>query len=175
MPAGLAAPEICTALAKLTSKSESCQGPAKQLTIVTTALAISGFGPIPAIIDRLTDIIQLCGTFVSQLNGTQPFTTKTDEDAIMTSLTSFVKAHQQLLNILIEKAAIAPNLMPYVGPPLATAMRNLETAVDTCCFELIDRVPDCKTEATKQKDSLDFTLADAIKNWSSQSQLGVVA
>jgi hypothetical protein len=100
--------------------------------------------------------------------------------------------------------------MPYVGPPLATAMRNLETAVDvsflialyskthqhtvvmrpvsnrrnkanigmnlqTCCFELIDRVPDCKTEATKQKDSLDFTLADAIKNWSSQSQLGVVA
>jgi hypothetical protein len=51
MPAGLAAPEICKALEKLTSKSESCQGPAKQLTIVTTALAVSGFGPIPVRVD----------------------------------------------------------------------------------------------------------------------------
>lgn len=37
--------------------------------------------------------------------------------------------------------------------------------VQTIAYELIDLVPDNADDATKQKDSLDSTLAQAITSW----------
>lgn len=50
MPAGLAATDIVNAINTLTAKSQSCQGPANQITIINVALAVSGLGPIPVTI-----------------------------------------------------------------------------------------------------------------------------
>lgn len=47
MPAGLAATDVCGAIDVLTQKSQSCQGPANQISVINIALAVSGFGPIP--------------------------------------------------------------------------------------------------------------------------------
>ncbi|MCJ1405610.1 hypothetical protein MMC11_008838 [Xylographa trunciseda] len=165
MPAGLVSTDVCTAIDVLTAKSQSCQGPANQINIVNVALAVSGFGPIPVVIARLTDIVTTAGTIISQLSGTQPFSVKSDEDAIVKSLTTFVQVHQALLNILIGKAGLVPNLIPFVGPPLAQVLRQLESVVDTIAFELIDLVPDDATDATNQKDSLDVTITNAINSW----------
>ena len=43
----LPATDVGDAISILSSKSLACQGPAKQITIVNIALAVSGFGPIP--------------------------------------------------------------------------------------------------------------------------------
>jgi len=166
MPAGLAPSDVVDALNTLTTKSQSCQGPANQINIINVALAVTGQGPIPQVIVRLTDIITTVGSTIGSLAGTQPFTVKADEDAIITALTTFVQVHQALLNILIGKAGLVPNLLPFVGPPLAAVLRNLESVVDTFAFELIDLVPDNGTDATKQKDSLDVTISGAIDAWS---------
>ncbi|MCJ1459735.1 hypothetical protein MMC28_010114 [Mycoblastus sanguinarius] len=165
MPAGLAVPDICSAIDVVTAKSQSCQGPANQITVVNIALAVSGFGPIPVVIARLTDIVTTLGTTINALSGTQPFSAKSDEDAIVKSLTTFVQVHQALLNILIGKAGLVPNLLPYVGPPLAQVLRQLESVVDTVAFELIDLVPDNQADATSQKSQIDSTLASAITAW----------
>ena len=53
MPAGLAASDVVDALNTLTAKSQSCQGPANQITIINVALAVTGQGPIPVIIEDL--------------------------------------------------------------------------------------------------------------------------
>jgi len=166
MPAGLAASDVVDALNTLTTKSQSCQGPANQITIVNIALAVSGQGPVPAVIYRLSDIVTTLGSVIGSLAGTQPFTVKSDEDAIVTALTTFVQVHQALLNILIGKAGLVPNLLPFVGPPLAAVLRNLESVVDTFAFELIDLVPDNAPAATTQKDSLDVTIIKAVNAWS---------
>ncbi|KAI4124759.1 MAG: hypothetical protein LQ347_005612, partial [Umbilicaria vellea] len=122
--------DVCASIEVLTSKSQTCQGPANQINIVNIALAVSGFGPIPIVIARLTDIVTTAGTVISQLQGTQPFSVKSDEDAVVKSLTTFVLVHQALLNILIGKSGLVPNLIPFVGPPLAQTLRQLESVVD---------------------------------------------
>lgn len=38
--------------------------------------------------------------------------------------------HQALLNILIGKSGLVPNLLPFVGPPVAQVLRQLESVVD---------------------------------------------
>ena len=41
-----------------------------------------------------------------------------------------MQVHQALLNILIAKSGLAPQLNPFVGPPLAQILRQLESVVD---------------------------------------------
>ncbi|KAI9858239.1 MAG: hypothetical protein M1824_004409 [Vezdaea acicularis] len=162
---GLAAPDVVSAIDVVTAKSQSAQGPANQINIINIALAVTGQGPIPNVIARLSDIITTVTTTITALAGTSPFTVKSDEDAIVKSLTTFVQVHQALLNILIGKAGLVPNLLPFVGPPLAAVLRQLESVVDTIAFEIIDLVPDNGADATKQKDSLDVTLQASIDAW----------
>ena len=40
--------------------------PANQVNVVNIALAVSGFGPIPVVIVRLTDIVTSTGSFIGQ-------------------------------------------------------------------------------------------------------------
>lgn len=42
----------------------------------------------------------------------------------------FVEVHQALLNILIGKAGLVPNLLPFVGPTVAQVLRQVESVVD---------------------------------------------
>ncbi|SLM38066.1 hypothetical protein LPUS_08163 [Lasallia pustulata] len=165
MPVGMKQEDVCAAIDMLTAKSQSCQGPANQINTINIALAVSGFGPIPVVIQRLSDIVTTGGTIISLLQGTNPYSVKSDEDAVVKSLTTFVEVHQALLNILIGKSGLVPNLLPYVGPPLAQVLRQLESIVDTIAYELIDLVPDNAKDATTQKDSLDVTLSKAIDAW----------
>jgi hypothetical protein len=40
------------------------------------------------------------------------------------------KAETDFLNILIGKGGLVPQLMPYVGPPVAAVLRQLESVTD---------------------------------------------
>ncbi|KAK5154370.1 hypothetical protein BJ546DRAFT_43458 [Cryomyces antarcticus] len=170
MPTGLSTQDICDALSVLTSKGQSTQGPANQINIVNIALAVSGFGPIPVVIARLTDIVSTTGTIINQAAGAQPLSSKSDQDSVVKSFTTLVQVYQALLNILIGKAGIVPNLLPFVGPPMASVLRQLESVLDTLAYELIDMVPDDKTDVQNQKDSLDQTLSNAISAWDANVQ-----
>ncbi|CAF9905319.1 MAG: hypothetical protein GOMPHAMPRED_003114 [Gomphillus americanus] len=150
----------------LTTKSQSCQGPANQITVVNVALAVSGFGPIPVVIQRLTDIVTTCGTTIQQFAGTKPYTEKGDQDIIFEAFRDFVKVHQDLLNILIGKGGLVPALLPFVGPPLAAVLRQIESVVDTIAFELIDACEARSTDLTAQKDALDVVIGKTIDTWS---------
>ncbi|MCJ1407453.1 hypothetical protein MMC19_001524 [Ptychographa xylographoides] len=165
MSSKLSTSDICAAIDVLTAKSQSCQGPANQINIINIALAVTGQGPVPAVIARLTDIIITCTATIDSLTGTPPMGVKSDEDAIVKSFTTFVQVHQQLQSILIGKAGLVPNLLPFVGPPLASVLRQLESVIDTLAYELIDLVPDDGSIATQQKDSLDVTLGQSIDAW----------
>lgn len=68
MPAGLAVTDICSALDALTSKSQSCQGPANQINIINVALAVSGFGPIPVMCPRYDKINYKLRIFAPRLS-----------------------------------------------------------------------------------------------------------
>lgn len=52
--------------------------------------------------------------------------------------------------------------------PIAAALKQLESGVDTLAFGIIDLVPTCAEGATEDKNKLDDTLQDAetaYANW----------
>ena len=97
------------------------------------ALAVSGFGPIPVrirpfqlwivtytciqvVIARLTDIVTTVGSTIQQLAGTQPFTVKSDEDAIVNSLTtvnSYPNSHTNAYALIIISHSLSKSTKLY--------------------------------------------------------------
>jgi len=59
---------------------------------------------------------------------------------VCTTFKTFVKIHQDLLNVVIGKTGLIQSLG---GAPIAAALRGLETVVDTIAIELINAVPTC--------------------------------
>lgn len=50
----------------------------------------------------------------------------------------FVDHSYSSSNILIGKAGLVPNLLPYVGPPLAQVLRQIESVVDVSLSLIFD-------------------------------------
>ena len=76
----------------------------------------------------------------------------------------FVVVHQQLLATVIGKSSIFANT-PFTAP-MAAVLRAIEGGVDTLAYSLINTVPTCAADATKNKESLDVSLDQSIRAYS---------
>ncbi|KAK3685356.1 hypothetical protein B0T22DRAFT_482333 [Podospora appendiculata] len=74
----------------------------------------------------------------------------------------FVRVHQVLLNILIDKAGLF-STVPFIGQPVASVLRQVESVVDTIAFALIDEVQSKASDLTQLTKSVDDSLGLAIK------------
>jgi hypothetical protein len=63
------------------------------------------------------------------MNDFPAVTTAADATAIADAFREFVKVHQALLNILIGKSGLVTTV-PFVGPPVAAVLRQIEAVVD---------------------------------------------
>jgi hypothetical protein len=94
-----------------------------------------------------------------------------DDDAqlVVQALTTFVQVHQALLQVIIGKHGLL-TLFPF----FRLALVDLEAAIDTLAFDLIDLIPTQKPAANAQFASLSVTLTAAITTYS-QPTLASVA
>lgn len=66
---------------------------------------------------------------MAQMTGMEPVPAGEPADAIFDAFREFVRVHQALLNILIGKSGLVTSL-PFVGPPVAAVLRQIESIVD---------------------------------------------
>ncbi|KAG6552782.1 hypothetical protein Mapa_005730 [Marchantia paleacea] len=84
-----------------------------------------------------------------------------DAQLVVDALTTFVKVHQALLNVVIGKHGIV-TMVPFFEP-IRLALVSLEAVIDRLAFDLIALIPTQKDSATIQFQTLDVTL-EAAKN-----------
>ncbi|OSS47059.1 hypothetical protein B5807_10100 [Epicoccum nigrum] len=157
--------QIVSNIEMITQKSAALQAPAKTITLVNAPLLVIGQGPLPTIITGFTDIVTTATNAISQMQGSSPVPAGADSDAIADAFRSFVRVHQELLNILIGKAGLL-NTLPFVGAPMAAVLRQVESVVDTIAFSLIDMVESRAKDLQADAQSLDGTLETCINAYS---------
>jgi Leucine-rich repeat (LRR) protein len=98
-----------------------------------------------------------------------------DNDAklVVQALTTFVQVHQALLQVIIGKHGLL-TLAPFFEP-IRLALVDLEAAIDTLAFDLIDLIPTRKPAANAQFASLSVTLTNAITTYSPILQASRIA
>ncbi|KAK3936333.1 hypothetical protein QBC46DRAFT_395373 [Diplogelasinospora grovesii] len=156
--------EVVTNIQVLTTKSQQLQGPANSITIVNGPLIIIGQGPFPQIIQGFSEIITLVANDIQAMGGMAPVPAGPGADAIFNAFREFVRVHQVLLNILIGKAGLF-STVPFIGQPVASILRSLESIVDTIAFGIINGVQAHTTDFVASKDSLDGTIQIAIQRY----------
>ncbi|PTQ31406.1 hypothetical protein MARPO_0112s0050 [Marchantia polymorpha] len=87
-----------------------------------------------------------------------------DAQLVVDALTTFVKVHQALLNVVIGKHGIIA-MVPFFEP-IRIALVSLEAVIDRLAFDLIALIPTQKNSATIQFQTLDVTLDKAVKTYS---------
>ncbi|GAP89916.1 putative uvi-1 protein [Rosellinia necatrix] len=159
--AALTPAQIATSLKQVTDLSRQLQGPAASITIVNAPLIVIGQGPFPQIISGFTQIVTVATSAISQFDGTAPITVEADATLVFDAFRTFVRVHQDLLNILIGKAGILSKV-PFIGPPVAAVLRQVEGVVDAIAITLINlvesRTKDLASEANALGASLDVTI-----------------
>ncbi|KAI0447167.1 UVI-1 [Xylaria telfairii] len=163
--AALTPAQIADSLKRVTTQSQQLQGPAQSITIVNAPLIIIGQGPFPTIIQGFTEIVSTATVTISQLDGTAPITNDADATLIFDAFRAFVRVHQELLNILIGKAGILTKV-PFIGQPVATVLRSVESVVDTIAISLIDLVESRTKDLQSEANNLGSTLDLAIQTYS---------
>ncbi|OJJ02054.1 hypothetical protein ASPVEDRAFT_887658 [Aspergillus versicolor CBS 583.65] len=93
-----------------------------------------------------------------------PAYSDSEQQGLCSAFRSFVMVHQALLNTVIGKHGLL-SLTPFTQP-IGQVLRVLEGGVDALAFGIIDSVPTCGQEATKNKNSLDMTLTEAQDTYS---------
>ncbi|KAI0188834.1 UVI-1 [Xylaria flabelliformis] len=169
--------QIADGIGSITQKSQALQAPAQSLTTVDAVLFPIGQGAIPGIINDFSDIVSTASALAALLPGTPPITKRDerehtrdisargpDADLVFNAFRAFVRVHQELLNILIGKAGIF-TLFPFVGPPVAAALRGVEGVVDTITIALIGLLQDHVDDLTAEGNSLTDTLDLAIQSY----------
>ncbi|CCF45608.1 UVI-1h [Colletotrichum higginsianum] len=149
----------------ITTKSQALIAPAQNINLISGALLIIGQGPFPKIIAGFTDIVTTAGVALVQMRGMPPVPAGAQSDAIFEAFRTFVKVHQQLLNVLIGKAGLFTTI-PIVGEPVAVVLRAVEDIVDTVAFALIDAVQSRAKDLEAELDSLTGTIQTATKQYS---------
>ncbi|TRX94369.1 hypothetical protein FHL15_004836 [Xylaria flabelliformis] len=163
--------QIADGIGSITQKSQALQAPAQSITTANAALFLLGQGPIPEIITDFGDIVSTATALAALLPGTPPIT-KRDEREHARDISArgpdadlvFNAFRAELLNILIGKVGLL-TIVPFVGPPVATALRGVESIVDTIAIDLINLLQDHVEEATSEASSLDDTLDLAIQSY----------
>ncbi|KAK3988382.1 hypothetical protein QBC44DRAFT_292940 [Cladorrhinum sp. PSN332] len=165
--AALTPAQIIDGINALTTKSRALQTPAQSITLVNSPLIVIGQGPFPKLIVGFTDIVTTATVVINQSPGTPKITSATDAAAVADSFRNFVIVHQKLLNILIGKSGLLTQL-PFVGPPVAAVLRQVEAVVDTIAFSLLDLIEDSasKTSLARDHAALANTIETAIEKYS---------
>ncbi|KAM7208385.1 hypothetical protein V8F20_001363 [Naviculisporaceae sp. PSN 640] len=167
LASALTAQEIVNNINTLTTKSKALQEPARTITILNAPLIVIGQGPFPQLIAGFTDIVVTATTANAAMNADRDrITSVSDAKLIADAFRTFVRVHQELLNILIGKAGLVTSL-PIVGPPVAAVLRSLEAIVDTIAFGLIDIIDpsDQKADLTSDYKSLDASITLTINKY----------
>ncbi|KAK4167931.1 hypothetical protein QBC43DRAFT_229374 [Cladorrhinum sp. PSN259] len=156
--------QIADGIKTLTTKSQALQPAAQSITLVNAPLIIIGQGPFPKLIVGFTDIVSTATAIIGQFDGTAPITSDADAKTVFDSFRAFVRVHQELLNILIGKAGILEKV-PFVGQPIATVLRQVESVVDTISITLINTVEPKANDLMTEANSLGSTLDLAIQKY----------
>jgi hypothetical protein len=151
--AGLVADEpkpverIQAAFKEITELSDNLRVETQKITLFNAAQQgvkiTAGFGTI---IVKITEYTARLGGSAYGYNPTP--LSDADAQLVVQSLTTFVKVHQALLNVVIGKHGLA-TLFP-LFEPIRVALVNLEIVVDTFAFYLIDLIPTQKPAADEQ-------------------------
>ncbi|TRX98471.1 hypothetical protein FHL15_000545 [Xylaria flabelliformis] len=165
--AALTPSQIADSLKTITVQSQNIQVQAQSITIVNAPLIVIGQGPFPKIIAGFSQIVTTATVSINSWDGTAPITTDADAQLVFSAFRTFVRVHQELLNILIGKAGILEQL-PFVGPPVAAILRQIESVVDTIAIDLINTVQVITTSKDIESDanSLGGTLDVCIQKYS---------
>ncbi|KAK4159276.1 hypothetical protein QBC43DRAFT_362122 [Cladorrhinum sp. PSN259] len=155
---------IIDGLKTLTDQSQKLQRPAQSITIVNAPLIIIGQGPLPVIIQELTQFVETGNAMIQQFEGTQPITNPTDAAAVYNAFHDFARVHTAFLNIMIGKSGILTKV-PFVGPPVAAVLRQVESIDDTIAIFLIDNIESKSQDLTTEANSLGQTMDLAIKRY----------
>ncbi|KAI1755839.1 UVI-1 [Xylaria castorea] len=156
--------QIADGLKTITTLSQNLQEPAQSITLVNAPLIVIGQGPFPKIITGFTQIVTAATNTISQFQDTPPITNAADATLVFDAFRSFVRVHQELLNILIGKAGILEQV-PFIGPPVASVLRGVESVVDTIAITLIDLVESHSKDIQSDANSLGSTLDLAIQKY----------
>ncbi|WQF75970.1 hypothetical protein CDEST_00984 [Colletotrichum destructivum] len=156
--------QVVTNIELITSKSQALIDPAKEITLISGTLLIIGQGPFPKIIAGFTDIVTTAGVSLAQMQGMPPVPAGAESDAIFEAVRTFVRIHQQLLNVLIGKAGLFSTI-PIVGQPVAAVLRAVEGIVDAVAFALIDGVQSRANDLKTELGGLTVTIKTATKQY----------
>ncbi|KAI6777817.1 uncharacterized protein J7T54_002738 [Emericellopsis cladophorae] len=167
------AQQVADNIGQITTLSRDLQTPAKSLNILDGALLTLGQGNFPESLSThdfttggFTEIVSVGTAFA---DGMDPETYDEDESAIIfDAFRTFVKVHQELLNILIGKAGLF-STVPFIGQPVASVLRAVEGVVDTLALSLIDMAESAAQDLQEEADALGSTLDTAIGTYSGLS------
>ncbi|KAI0543528.1 UVI-1 [Xylaria curta] len=162
--AALTPAQIASNLKTITVQSQNLQVQAQSITIVNAPLIVIGQGPFPKIISGFTQIVTTATVTINQWDGTAPITADADVQLVFSAFRTFVRVHQELLNILIGKAGILEQL-PVVGPPVAAVLRQVESVVDTIAIDLINVLESVAKDLESDANSLGGTLDLCIQKY----------
>jgi len=146
----------------LTNKSLALQAPANQIDLLSGPLIIIGQGPFPAIIAGFTDIVATATKAIVEMQGMDRVAPGAESDAIFEAFRTFIRVHQELLNILIGKAGLF-NLVPFIGAPITAVLRLVEGVVDTIAYALVNAVQSRAKDFQEQLSSFSFTINLSFK------------
>jgi hypothetical protein len=110
-----------------------------------------------------TIILKVTG-YTAALAGNPSPLPDADAQLVVDALTTFVKVHQALLNVVIGKHGLIA-LVPFFEP-IRVSLVSLEGVVDTFAFTLIGLIPTQKDPASSQVKSLDVTIGKTIDVYS---------
>ncbi|KAI0100790.1 hypothetical protein GGR51DRAFT_575251 [Nemania sp. FL0031] len=171
--------QIADGIMSVTQKSKALQEPAQNITLANAALFPFGQGPVPMLITGFADIVSTASALIAQLPGTPPIQKRgeqqhardlssrgPDADLVFMAFHDFVEVHQFLLSIVIGKAGLLDQV-PFIGPPIAAALRGVEGVVDTIALGLSDLVQSHSDDIMAQGNLLLDTLTTAIESYSS--------
>ncbi|KAI1827273.1 UVI-1 [Xylaria intraflava] len=170
--------QIADGINSITQKSQALQTPAQSITVLNAPLIVIGQGPFPVLINGFTDIVSTASVLAAQIGSGSDAKKNENQkvhardisprdpgaDLVFNSFRAFVRVHQQLLNILIGKAGLITSV-PFIGPPVATVLRSVESIVDQIAIGLIDQFQDRAVDLESEANSLGATLDLTIQKY----------
>jgi len=151
--------QIVTAFKDITTLSDNLRVVTSGITLINAPLQgykiAQGFS---LIIQRVTPAVTMLANAASN-----PALGDADAQIVVDALTTFVRVHQALLNVVIGKHGLL-TLIPFFEP-IRQALVSLENIVDTFAFRLIARIPTQEAAAKGQFASLTITVDLAITTY----------
>jgi len=164
VPAQLTADQVVTNINTITSLSQGLQTPANSINLLSPALFLIGQGPFPQIIVGFGTIVSDVTADISAMQTPVTFAGQAATD-VFNAFSDFITVHQQLLSILIGKAGLFSDI-PFIGEPVAEALRQVEGVVDTVALSLASMVPTYADQVGAKTGSLNTQLEQAITAYS---------